>query len=169
MSLEFFILIISLIISISALILTIAKFWKYIKLTKSSFAIPIVINMFNEFRSDDFKKRIKLIREELPEGDPSNSGFLDLDDDMREDVRYVSHFFDNLGIFVHHGLIDEKIIIGFMGDNILELWKKLKPYIQNEKDKRNLENYQAYFQELVYQIQKNPPENIRDNLHKLLS
>lgn len=119
--------------------------------------------MFQEFRSAKFKQHQLYVLENLKKEHDPNNGFRNLPEPAKTHVITLSHFFDNLAVLVANGIVDEKLIISFMGESIDKAWVVLEPYILRERELRGGE-YQEYFEDLVVRIRKNPPDLIRKRL-----
>jgi len=155
--------IISLIISVIALVTSVAVAVQQINIAKQSNFLPILIDMFSEFRSPKFKRHLYYVTQRLSKEHNSKKGFQNLPEPARTHVITVSHFFDNLGVIVANKIVDEKLVISFMGESIYSAWQALEPFIKRERELRNSE-YQEYFEDLVVRVKKNPPHIIRKQL-----
>jgi hypothetical protein len=156
--------IISLTLSILALTTSIFFAFRQIVVSKQSNILPVLIDLFQEFRSTEFKKHMIYIMTELnKEHDPAKTGYRYLPEPAAKHVQPVSHFFDNLGILIASKAIDEKLIISFVGESAESAWSILEPYIQQERDIRKGE-YQEYFEHLISRIRANPPTEVRRKL-----
>ena len=124
--------------------------------------------MFREFRNSDFKGHIRFINDNLDKISNPERGFKGLPEPAKTNVITVSHFFDNLAVLVANNIVDEKLIISFMGGTIENTWNILEPYIKSERKIRETETqngeYQEYFEDLVVRIKKNPPQKVRKKL-----
>jgi hypothetical protein len=159
----------STIISVIAVIISsFAAITSYI-MSKKNNSIPIVVDMFQEFRSESFKNDQKFIFEDLRVIYKPPVGFRELNPVHQRKVMHVSHFYDNLGLLVAHKIVDERLITSFMGEAARMTWDKLEPFIRKERElilKTNGEtgDYQTFFEDLVARVVENPPHEIRKNL-----
>lgn len=55
--------------------------------------------------------------------------------------------FDNLGIMVAHGLLDEDIALAMFHESIVHCWERLAPHIDEERKSRD-GHYQVFFEDL---------------------
>lgn len=159
----------STIISVLAVIISLfATITSYI-MSKKNNSIPIVVDMFQEFRSESFKNDQKFIFENLSVIYKPPVGYRELNPVHQRKVMHVSHFYDNLGLLVAHKIVDERLITSFMGEATLMTWKKLEPFIRRERElvlKTNGVNddYQTFFEDLAARVLANPPHEIRNTL-----
>jgi len=142
---------------------------------KHANALPILIDMLREYRSADFKRHYRYIADDLrKECDPEQTGYTNLPVTAAIHVLPVSHFFDNLGLLVAHGIINEELVLSFMGESIEFAWLVLEPYIVKEGELRKAiregelkkADYQEFFRDLVKRVRTNPPAQIRQKLLK---
>lgn len=54
--------------------------------------------------------------------------------ETRQPDRLVSLFYDDVGKLVAHGVVDERLIIGSYGPNIVNMWEVLAPYFYRERE-----------------------------------
>lgn len=105
----------------------------------------------------------KLLSEQLPGLDPA-AGIRALPDDVAQAALRVSHYLDNLGVLVAHGLLDPKLAAGFLGDSTLRLWSQLQPFIARERTLRSPQAYLQYFEHLAVTLHKAQPVRVREGL-----
>lgn len=134
-------------------------------LSKRSNAFPITIEMFKEFRSHEFKVHINFIISKLPLLKHPKKDMKELPEDVQKHILTVSHYFDNLGVMVATNAVDKKLVISFLGGTATKVWEILYPYIKTERVKRENGIYQEFFENLVWEIKKNPPEKVKRKLH----
>ncbi len=128
--------------------------------------LPVTLDLLKEFRSEEFIKRRGYIKYKLRnEFPPTSNGYSDLTEDALINVTVVSHFLDNLGLFVSEGLIKEQFISKFIGGEIELLWRILEPYIISERQKTNSSpHYQKNFQALYELCNSHTQHNEFKNL-----
>lgn len=111
--------------------------------------LPILVDLFREFRSNEFKGHQFYIYNQLQkECSAVETGYSKLPPTAASHVMPVSFFYDNVGVLVVHGVISEALVISFMGGPIMRTWKILEPYIRREREFRN-EPYQFYFEHMA--------------------
>jgi len=129
--------------------------------------LPILIDMFKEFRSSEFKNHQQYIYNQLTqECDPSKTGYTKLPEPAKLHAITVSHFFENLGLLVASRIIDKELVISYMGGSIISTWNVLEPYIKQERIFRN-GVYQDHFEHLTALSLSHPQSQIMEKL-KLL-
>lgn len=158
-------------VSLAALIISIISLtviaWltgRQIRISEKTMNIPIVIDMFREFRKPEFKQHVAYIHNKLEKDNPDPKiGIYDIALPGKNSIIAVSHFFDNLGFLIIQKIVDEKTVISFMGESIQKVWDRLEPYIRAQR-KKDFPEYQAYFEHLVSRVKKNHPSKIREKL-----
>jgi hypothetical protein len=128
-------------------------------------AFPAALDLFREYRSPEMVKARRLLFDELPKMD-RKGGIRALPDEVAQAALKVSHYLDNLGVLVAHGLLDPKLAAGFLGDSTLGLWRELSPFIRRERELRSPAAYQQYFEHLAATLEEVQPSRARANLRK---
>jgi hypothetical protein len=95
-------------------------------------ALPVIQEIFSEFRSSEFRNAITYLLTSNPVvmGD---SGFSSLSVDFRDPAFKVVYFMDYLGVLVTHNIVQEDLIIGALGTRIVQVWQTLWPFIDMER------------------------------------
>jgi hypothetical protein len=154
------------IISAGAAIVAAAAAYRTIRLMDRANVLAVAIDVFREFRSDELHDHLRYVRRELPKsGIPYETGYMNLPESARAHVVPVSHYFDNLGILLANRVIDEELILSFMGESIEETWEVLRPYIRQEEKLRGGQEYQRFFEHAAALAQKRPAADIRRKLN----
>jgi hypothetical protein len=160
----------SIILSIIAVITSVVSaviVYKQTHVLKQTNMLPIVIDMFKEFRSPEFKHHQEYIYNQLTqECDPQKTGYTKLPEAARIHVIVVSHFFDNLGLLVASGIVSEDLVLSFLGGPVISTWNLLEPYIYQERKWRN-GIYQDHFEHLAALSLLNPQSKIMEKLNLL--
>lgn len=130
---------ISNIVSLISVLVAIAAVWvatwqvrASAKSTERSNALPVLSEIFAEWRSTEFRQSIMYLLNEIP-GGVLDDGFESLPEEWREHAYKVCYFLDYLGILVVYGIMNEETIIGMMGTRIIQLWRAMEPYIMAER------------------------------------
>lgn len=78
-------------------------------------------------------------------------GFAGIPDaEVREAARYVSHFYDNVGLLIATGLAPPEPIVAFLGSTANRAWAVLTPYIRTARvHAETRPYYQEFFEHLV--------------------
>ncbi|MDQ0600804.1 hypothetical protein QF037_005149 [Streptomyces canus] len=77
---------------------------------------------------------------------------------MKRDIRRVSLFYDDVGKLVAHGVVEESLIIGSYGLNIVNMWDVLAPYIYKERILTT--KAMLYFEDLAARAKARPMESV---------
>lgn len=156
---------ISLILSFLAVFISSFFAIRQVKVMQQTNYLPILIDMFREFRDSDFKTHSSYVVNQLKkECNPAETGYMYLPPDALVHVRTISHFYDNLGLLVANGIIDQKLVLSFMGGSILSTWTVLEPFIRRERELRQ-GDYQEFFEHLAALAKKTSPDTIRRNMN----
>ena len=145
----------------SLLVLLVAL--RQMKIAQQANTLAAVISLFREYRSPDFKEKIAYVHNSLKKNYKAEAGIWSMPDEDREKVLSVCHLCDTLGALVAHNIVNENLVISYIGDSINGLWSSLEDYIVNEREIRK-SAYQQFFEHLVKRIREKPPSQIRRKL-----
>jgi hypothetical protein len=159
------------VISAAALVISIisAVFaYRQLQHARTANALPIVIDLFAEFRQPKLAEARTFVWRSLPAQDPSR-GFESIEDPVgRDGVAALANYLDNLGLLVDRGLVDVVLVAGFMGNAIIPLWDKMRPFIDAERARRSTD-YMRYFEALVAEIHRASPSAVLARVTRLPS
>ena len=122
-------------ISIVALLVSVIAVRRQIQLSRHSNSIPVLVDLFREHRGDYLAKARHLVVHELSASD-LKAGLTGLPEGQRQQVRDLIWFYDNLGAFVVHKIIDAPLVVGYMGGSITDVWEKLLPLVEADRVNR---------------------------------
>lgn len=161
-----FLNIVSLLLSSVAITLSARLTGRQAKSQEDANLLSITIDLFREWRSEEFKVSYTYVVRELRSHDTAH-GF-DLPIEARRHAVRVSHYLDNLGLLVHYGVVRRDLVISFIGGAILDAWTSLAPYIYTERDKRQ-NVYQEFFENLaaLAKMESQKDAFARFKLHKM--
>ncbi|MBP2183900.1 DUF4760 domain-containing protein [Amycolatopsis magusensis] len=140
-------------ISIIALLVSILAVRRQIQLSRHSNSIPLLVDLFREHRGEYLAQVRHLVVHDLSASALSN-GLAGLPADQRRQVRDLVWFYDNLGAFVVHKIVDAQLVVGYLGGSVVDVWKKLLPLIEADRVSRKTagrtdhEAWLEYFQYL---------------------
>jgi hypothetical protein len=135
-------------------------------------AFPAVIDMFSEYRSPALSRARSRVFDLLDEQPTNPVPLSELPDEARENALAVCHYLDNLGVLVAEQLMDAAVAARYLGDTCLALWKRLRPYIEAEREKRarrgfaGPRDYLRYFEHLGAAFEELEPARQRANLKR---
>lgn len=158
---------ISLVLSLLALASSIFFGTWQLRLSRHANSVPVLIGMLQEWRSPEFASHRDYIAHELP---PVAIALTKLPEPALSHARPVAHFFDNLGVLVRHNVIDEAVVLSYLGRAVVFYWERLRPFIEAEGAARGdgrLEegdNYQAFFRYLAMRAGGGRAEALRQRL-----
>jgi hypothetical protein len=123
-----------------------------------SHALPVVSEIFGEFRSAEFRASIHYLIANVP---PTRGehGFSSLPTEWREKAYETCYFFDYLGALVEFGIIREELAISLWGTVIIQIWMAAEPFIIMERSHRKntyppgiSPGFLVYYEDLVCRI-----------------
>ena len=131
------------------------------KIARHSNLLPIAVDMFREYRSDEFKDANMFVLTEMAVYCENPVPFSEIPENALTHVRTVSHFYDNIGLLIDKGIIDQEMVIDFMGLGAKNTWEVLEPFIRLERMKRGDPTgrigYQEYFEDMISRVIEDPP------------
>lgn len=122
-------------------------------------------DIYKEYTSDEFRKSLLFVRNNLQKDYPPDdeTTLYDLKaDDIRHATR-VSHFFDFVGMLMAEKLLNEDLIVIFLGGSAEKTWQVLQPYINSTRTTKKNPDYQVHFENLAAVTYYKPE---RDRLKK---
>src|SRR6266542_2311655 len=125
---------VSLSVSVASALVALVALALSVRQTRKQNLLPIALDVFRESRTADWFT-------------------------ARESVRHVVFFYDNLGVFVAYGVVNEDLAIAFHGVGFNEAWKILEPYIRQEREMRRMQ-YAAFYKDLVCRFRARPPDQV---------
>ncbi|ORT58875.1 hypothetical protein BKD26_17050 [Streptomyces sp. CB03238] len=93
----------------------------------------MVTQMFKETREPEFSQAIEYISTRLAAEHSPENGYRRLPPEAKGHIRRISLFYDDVGKLVAHGVVEERLIIGSYGLNIVNMWDVLAPYVYRER------------------------------------
>lgn len=151
------------IISVLAVITSVAIGWRALRIARHSNAMPVLIDLFREHRSERLAEARQFVYFDFPQIDLS-LGLDGLPEEKRTIVRDLAWFYDNLGTLVTHGVIDIEPVSGYLGQSVVIYWEIMEPLVLAERRKRqdyDPDRWQIYFENLYHLIREKPPEKAR--------
>ena len=140
--------------------------WRQLSEVRKANSFPAVVDLFREYRTSEMVAARRLLSEKLPHIDPP-CAIHDLPDDLADAALRVMHYLDNLGVMLHHGLVEPEIVSGFLGGSAARIWRELSGFIVRERASRPNGVYVEYFEHLVATLKVYRPEDARSGLRKL--
>ncbi|MCB5168805.1 hypothetical protein LG634_28790 [Streptomyces bambusae] len=133
MSLSLALNLLAVLVALAALGTSVAVAQRQLRLAQNSNVLPIVIELFWETREAEFSQAIAYISTRLRAEHSPEDGYRRLPPEPLRHIRRVSLFYDDVGKLVAHGVVDEELVIGSYGLNIVSMWRVLAPYIYRER------------------------------------
>ncbi|BAL88265.1 hypothetical protein AMIS_30450 [Actinoplanes missouriensis 431] len=162
MEVETAIALISIAISVVSLVVSGTLALRQTRTTMDGYALPVVLQVFSRFRTQEFFDAQQFIFDELPRRPVEP--YTDLPLEVRSHLRMVGGLYDDLGKLVAHGIVKEELIIGSNGSQARRIWEAIEPFVRAERDKRN-SNLWIYLEDLAYRTTRKPPAAIHEKLN----
>ena len=151
----------SIAISVVSLIVSGTLALRQTRTTMDGYALPVVLQVFSRFRTQEFFDAQQFVFDELPR--QPVQPYTDLPLETRSQVRMVGGLYDDLGKLVAHGIVKEELIIGSNGPQARRIWETVEPFVRAERNKRN-SNLWIYLEDLAYRTTRKPPAAIHEKL-----
>jgi hypothetical protein len=140
--------------------------------TERSNALPVISELFREFRSSQFRDAVTYLLTSKPTTIGS-SGFSSLPIEWRDRAYRVCYFFDYLGVLVTYNIITEDLVIGALGTRLVQVWQAIKPFIDMERQHRASSyppgvppGFLAYYEHLVQRTYELGGHEAAKRIHK---
>jgi hypothetical protein len=146
---------IAIVVSLAAVAIS----WRQLREARRTNSFPAALDLFREYRSLEMVQARALLRSDLA-GYPADQGIRELPGAVGHAARKVSHYLDNLGVLVDNGLMDPQLAAGFLGNNVIEMWDALAPFIRADRARGPVRGYQRYFESLVVAVEKANPDEV---------
>jgi hypothetical protein len=130
---------------------------RQVKFQRHANQVPIAMSLGQEYRSDDFQQAQDYVLNVLASEHEPNLGVTRLPEDARRRVLRVVTFFTGLGNLVFFDIADEEFVIGFLGNRTNQAWKRLEPYIIQERIRQGNRDFLVFFEDLVCRIRERGP------------
>lgn len=152
-------------LAVSVLSLTVSGFIAYRQLRTATdgYALPVVLNVFSQFRSQEFFEAQQYIFHELNQEFEQAVAYTDLPLENRSKVRMVAGLYDDLGKLVAHGIVREELVIGSNGAQARRIWEAVAPFVLQERKKRRSMLW-IYLEDLAARSTRTPPTEIYERL-----
>lgn len=151
-------------VPLTALIISIPLALRQLRLISGGNHLPVVLEAFKETRSAAWFEAQEYVLTELAKEHESDCGHRGLPEQARTHANTIGLFYDDLGKLVAHGMIDQSLIIGAYGTNIVRLWDALAPYVYTERRQHGL-HFWIYFEDLATRTAATHPEVVYAHLH----
>jgi hypothetical protein len=128
----------TLVISLTALVISMLLTLRQLRLVSGGIHLPVVLDAFKETRSAAWFEAQEYVLTELAKEHEPDCGHRGLPEQARAHANTIGLFYDDLGKLVAHGMIDQSLVIGAYGTNIVRLWDALAPYVYTERREHGL-------------------------------
>ncbi|GGK22584.1 hypothetical protein GCM10010124_13890 [Pilimelia terevasa] len=151
----------SMMVSFLALVVSAVVALKQLRMLRHHNSLPIVVDMFQEFRSVEFRRHVHALDDLWTGEPPEATGTRDLPDEAWQHFTIVAGFLNNVGLMAHQGVIDSAVVRSFMSRTVTKSWYRLAPYVRHERALRGDPYYQVYFEHLAALCIARPPVDLR--------
>jgi hypothetical protein len=150
-------------ISLTALVISILLALRQLRLASGKIHLPVVLDAFKETRSEAWFEAQEYVLTELAQEHKPDYGHRGLPEQARTHVNTIGLFYDDLGKLVAHGMVNQSLVIGAYGTNIVRLWDALAPYVYTERREHGL-HFWIYFEDLAARTAATHPEVVYADL-----
>jgi hypothetical protein len=150
-------------IAVVSLLISVGMAIRQHRTTMDGYVLPVVLNAFKDTRSTDFFEAQEYIVHRLGGDHDTDRGVRGLPEDVRDQIRTVGLFYDDLAKLVAHGVISEQFVIGSYGANIVGVWEALEPFVYEERNLRT-SRFFIYFEDLAARVRRRPPAKVHAEL-----
>jgi hypothetical protein len=159
--------VISLVFSVLAIGVSGLLTYRQVRHMQQANLLPVIIQLFGEFRADEFKTHLRFVEHELwTDADREVLGTEDMSDLAKSHVVPVQNHFNTVGILLANKVIDDVLVSSYMGGSVVMAWRQIGPYIYNERRRRGDPNYQGFFENLAaVVVAGGGPEALRGRLN----
>ncbi|ROO86707.1 hypothetical protein EDD29_4285 [Actinocorallia herbida] len=146
-------------ISLTALVISIRLGLRQIRVASGGLHLPVVLETFDYSRSTAWFEAQEYVLTTLAHEHHAETGWRGLPEEARTHVNIIGLFYDDLGKLVAHGVIDQSLVIGSYGMNIVRLWDSLAPFVYTER-REHVPQFWMYFEDLAARTAALPPETV---------
>jgi hypothetical protein len=101
-------------------------------------------------QSTDEGTHLRFVEQQLwTDADREVPGTEDMSDLAKSHVVPVQNHFNTVGILLANKVIDDVLVASYMGGSVITAWRRIGPYIYNERRRRGDPNYQGFFENLA--------------------
>jgi hypothetical protein len=155
---------IALTFSLIAIVVSAVLTLQQLRLMRHANLLPVMIEAFRDFRSSTFSEHLDFIEGLQDRYPPEKCAFDDLPESARTRATVVAVFFNDIGILLANGIIDETLVSSYMGRSVLRAWNSLGPYIVRTRAQRKDPNLVLFFEHLAVIVSRNPPAKLNRRL-----
>jgi len=155
--------VITIAISVTSLAVSGVLTLRQMRTATDGYALPVVLNVFSQFRSQEFFEAQQYVLYQLNKDFPEAAAYTALPLEARSQVRAVAGLYDDLGKLVAHGIVKEELVIGSNGIHARRIWEAVEPFVLEERRQRK-SNLWIYLEDLAYRSTRTPPATIHAKL-----
>jgi hypothetical protein len=133
---------VSLAVAVGAVWVAIWQVRANVRQTERINTLPVLYSAFAEHRSPQFRAQLENVLKNLPESQPAVA-FSSLPKDWSDSALAVCYLYDYVGALVAHRLVDEKLIIGVLATQAMQVWVSVEPFVLAEREYRRT-NYSQH-------------------------
>ena len=111
------------------------------------------VQLVNSFQNPDFNKSLRKIWS-LPD-DASVRKIRDLGDNWEEAAFQVGMTLETMGVLVYRRIVPLSILDELMGDAILVLWRKLRPWVEHLRTEQQRDSAYEWFKWFADRLSEN--------------
>jgi hypothetical protein len=157
----------ALVVSISALVVSIIFALRQLKSAKTSNDMVVAVELLSrEIASDRFRESEDYIIERLPQEHSPDLGVWKLPSEARSHVYRIAWYYTSLGHLAVFGAVDERLILSMVSYRLRRSWFVLEPYIRTERAIRKAPFF-AFFEHIACRASQTPASEVHRQLNLL--
>ncbi|GAA0925885.1 MULTISPECIES: DUF4760 domain-containing protein [Streptomyces violaceusniger group] len=142
--------VVTLLISLIAVGVTAIFSVRQVRLMTHANKLPVVLDLFKEWRDPEFVRREQRLWERLPPEPSAERGFSGLEEPLRSDAYEVCTYYQMLAYLVAFDVIEEDLIFLAVHYRLLKTWEVVEPYVLAERRARgDFYSFMNFFEELA--------------------
>jgi hypothetical protein len=124
--------VLALVASFAALGISVIASYMQIRLSHRANQLPVLVELFREYRSPRFLTEEEQLWKELPQASPDD-GFAGLPSPLRDHVLNVSNYYQTLAYLSLLGVVDDKVAVLPLHYRALKTWQAIEPFVLRER------------------------------------
>ncbi|KOT99271.1 hypothetical protein ADK70_04510 [Streptomyces rimosus subsp. pseudoverticillatus] len=119
------------------------------RISQHSNNIQAMINLLDEFRSVAFHDQHTYVCDRIPKEHDPSGGVRGLSDEARAAFCNVVYYYQSFGTLTFFKVVDESVFLPLLRHRIIEVWKAVQPFVEQERALRCHPTYLQSFEEIA--------------------
>ncbi|GGM14894.1 hypothetical protein GCM10010129_68880 [Streptomyces fumigatiscleroticus] len=157
----------TLLLSVTAIGVTLVLTRRQIRLMNNSNQLPLVLDLFKEWRSAEFIHGEERLWAFLASGEGAENGISGLPQHVRDDVYRVCGFYQMLAYLVAFRVVEEDLVFLATHYRLLRTWETVRPYAVTERRLRgDAYSYLNFFEDLALLTRTKSSQDVYDRARR---